>query len=129
MSLATRDVAALEAVRSRTFADAYVASFELELQARRLTVCFYGTLRAREGATYLGTVTFFGAGELGIENADGIFPDSAQLASVSFSDFEEESERGFVEVRGARAWVLSWSFDGLSYEEHEATLASLADET
>ena len=128
MSLSTRDREAFELARSRTFGDAYVASIELELQARRLTVRFYGTLRRGDRATYLAAVTFFGAGELGIDNAEGAFPDSARLASVALS-YDDEADRGFAELRGAGAWTLSWSFDGLAYEEHAATVASLADET
>ncbi len=128
MSLGARDHEALELARSRSFADAYVASFELELQARRLTVRFYGPLRRGDRATYLATVTFFGAGELAIDNAAGAFPDSARLAGVELS-YDDEADRGSADLRGAAAWTLSWSFDGLAYEEHAATVASLVDES
>ncbi len=127
MSLAPRDLEALDLLRSRSFGNAYLAAFDIEMQARRLTVHLYGALRGGDAATYLGAATFFGAGELGVENGDAAFPDSARLANVELS-YDDENERGSARVRGARAWTLSWSFEGLAYEEHPAVLASLADE-
>ncbi len=127
--MSTRDLEALDIARSRSLGRSYLASFDLEMQARRLSVRFYGTLGGPTGGTFLATLTFFGVGELGLENADGTFPDSASVATVDFADYEEVSERGFVEVRGSQGWALSWSYDGLAYEEHPAVLASLADES
>jgi hypothetical protein len=129
MSMSTRDLEALDLARSRSLGPSYLASFDLDMQARRSSVRFYGRLGGQAGDTFLATLTFFGVGELGLDNADGTFPDSASVATVDFADYEEVSERGFVEVRGAQGWVLSWSYDGLAYEEHPTVLASLADET
>jgi hypothetical protein len=128
VSLAPRDVEALELFRSRTFGTSALASFEIELQARRLCVRFYGALRSGDRATYLGAATFFGAGELNVANADAAFPDSARVSSVEVT-YDDELDRGTARVNGARAWTLSWTFDGLAYEEHAAVLASLADES
>ena len=127
MSLSGRDREAFELVAGRSFGDAYVASLDLELQARRLTVRFYGTLRRGERGTLLGTVTFFGAGDLRLDNASAAFPDSVGVASFALT-YDDDADRGAAELRGRSAWSLAWAFDGVAYEEHPAVLASLADE-
>ena len=127
MSLDIRDAEALDLVRSRTFAHAFVASFEIELQARRLTLRLYGALRAGERNTHLGTATFFGAGDVRLENPSGAFPESAALERFALA-YDDESDRGSAELHGTAGWSCAWAFDGLAYEEHPAVLASLADE-
>jgi hypothetical protein len=127
VSLTTRDRDAFELARSRSFGDAYVASIDLELQARRLTVRSYGALRRGERGTFLGTMTFFGAGDLRLENAVGAFPESVAIAGFAL-DYDDATDRGSAELRGRQSWTLAWTFDGLAYEEHAAVLASLADE-
>jgi hypothetical protein len=129
MSLGRRDQAALALVRKRRFAGTFLKSFELELQTRRLTLALYGALSGRAGETALATITFFGAGELKIDNDDGAFPDSVELANVEFSDYEEISERGSANITGRAAWTMSWTYDGLAYEDVPATVASLVDES
>jgi hypothetical protein len=106
-----------------------VKSLELEMQTRRLTIRFYGNLTGRSDATQIGTIAFFGVGEIDIENPEGAFPDSAELADVEFSEYEEVSERGSVTLNGHAGWTLSWTYDGLAYEEYPAVVASLADES
>jgi hypothetical protein len=126
VSLGTRDLEAFALASSRTFADAYLASFALEAQTRRLVLGFYGPLRRGDRATYLGTVTFFGTSDLRIENASGAFPDSVRLASVEFA-YDDDAERGSARARGAD-WSIALHFDGLAYDEHAAVVASFADE-
>ncbi len=126
MSAAARDQEALDVVASRSFGDAYVASLELDMQTRRLTVRVYGTLR-NDRATYLATLTFFGASTLVLDNADGAFPQSVRLASLALR-YESIDDQGTAELRGASSWSSSWHFDGFAYEEHAAVLASLVDD-
>ncbi len=127
MSLGTRDREAFDLVRSRAFADAYVASLDLELQARRLTLRIYGSLRANDASTLLATITFFGTCEFRIVNEAGAFPESVRLASLALA-YDDTSDRGSVELAGRAPWSSSFAFDGLAYEEHAAVLASLADD-
>jgi hypothetical protein len=42
--------------------------------------------------------------------------------------YDDEEELGAASVSGASEWTLGWSFDGLSYEEHPAVIASFADD-
>ena len=126
MSIAARDQEALDLVASRTFEGAFVSSFALDMQARRLTLRLYGPLRGNAD-TYAGTLTFFGASALGIENQTGIFPESVRVTSLALR-YAESDDEGTAELRGRQAWALFWTFDGLAYEEHAAVLASLADD-
>jgi hypothetical protein len=126
MSLAQRDREALDLVQSRSFGGAWLASLELELQTRRLTLRVYGPLQ-RGSQTYLATLRFFGASFLHLANESDAFPDSVKLGSLSIS-FDAD-DIGAASLEGASEWKLDWSFDGLSYEEHPAVIASLADDT
>ena len=127
MSLGIRDLEALELVRARTFDASFVASFDLEMQARRITLRFYGTLRSGDTGTYVGTITFFGASDVRFDNPAGAFPDSARVAGFTVA-YDDEADCGNAEIRGGEHWALRWVFDGLAYEERPAVLASLADE-
>jgi len=127
VSLGTRDAEAFALVGSRSFGDAFVASLDLELQARRLTLRLYGRLRPGETETYLGTATFFGTGDVRLDNASGAFPETVALERFSLS-YDDIADRGAAELRGTAAWSLAWAFDGVAYEEHATVLASLADE-
>lgn len=71
-------------------------------------------------------MTFFGTAGFGVAN-EGAFPESVRVADLTLA-YADEDESGSAELSGAQAWTLSWSFDGLAYEEHPAVLASLADE-
>jgi len=126
VSAAPRDQEALDIAASRTFVDAYVVSLDIDLQTRRLTVRVYGSLRA-DGATYVATLTFFGASVLTLENAGGTFPHSVRITAFRFH-YPLGEDEGTAHIRGRSAWTLSWNFDGFAYEEHAAVLASLADE-
>ncbi len=126
MSIAPRDQEALGLVASRSFDGAYVSSVALDMQARRLTLRLYGTLRGGS-ETYAAALTFFGASALGIENETGIFPESVRVASLALA-YNEAEDEGTAELHGRQAWALFWTFDGLAYEEHPAVLASLADD-
>jgi hypothetical protein len=127
MTLALRDREAFDLVSGRTFDNAYVVSLDLEMQARRLTLELYGTLRRGESATYRATVIFFGTSALDIQNEVGAFPESVGTSSLSLS-YTDETDEGTAELRGRRPWALLWNFDGLAYEEHSAVLVSLADD-
>ncbi len=127
MSLGTRDAEAFALLRSRAFGEAFVASLDLELQARRLTLRLYGRLRPSDVQTYLGTATFFGAGDVRLENGSGAFPETVALENFALS-YDDVVDRGAAELRGAAAWSLAWAFDGVAYEEVATVLASLADE-
>jgi hypothetical protein len=127
MSIAARDAEAYDLVSRRTFGGAFVASLAFEMQTRRLTLGLYGSLHAGERGTSLATVTFFGASALSLENFEDAFPESVEIASFSLA-WHDESDNGRAELRGARGWLLAWSFDGLAYEEHAATIASLVDD-
>jgi len=127
VSLTTRDAEAFALLRSRSFGQAFVASLDLELQARRLTLRLYGPLRPGDPETYLGTATFFGSGDVRLENATGAFPETVALESLSLS-YDDIADRGAAELRGSGAWSLAWAFDGVAYEERATVLASLADE-
>jgi hypothetical protein len=127
VSLGARDREAFDLVRSRSFADAYVASLDLELQARRLTLRIYGSLRPSDASTVLATITFFGTGEFRIGNEAGAFPESVRLASLALA-YDDASDRGSAELAGRAPWSSTFGFDGLAYEEHAAVLASLADD-
>lgn len=127
MSLAARDLEALAVVADRSFAGAYVASLDLELQARRLTLRLYGALRRPGAETALATITFFGAGELALANLGRAFPESVGIAGFAVA-YDDAADRGTATLTGVREWSLAWTFDGLAYEEHAATLASLVDE-
>ncbi len=126
MSLSQRDRDALDVVAARAFGDSFVVSLDFEMQARRLTLALYGNFHGG-GTSYLAKVTFFGASAFGVENEAGAFPESVRLASFSLA-YEEAGDEGSAELRGAQPWALSWTFDGLAYEEHAAVLASLADD-
>ncbi len=126
VSAAPRDQEALDIAASRFFADAYVASLAVDMQARRLTLRVYGALR-RDGATYLATLTFFGASNIVLANAGGVFPQSVHLSSLVVR-YEPVDDQGAAELHGASPWTCSWQFDGFAYEEHAAVLASLVDD-
>jgi hypothetical protein len=126
MSMAPRDREALDLVRGRSFAGTWLASLDLELQTRRLTLRIYGPLRTGS-ETYLATLTFFGAAMLRVENDSEAFPESVSLTSLSIA-YDDEEELGAASLTGTRTWSLAWSFDGLSYEEQPAVIASFADD-
>jgi hypothetical protein len=126
MSIAPRDREALDLVSRRSFADAYVSSFDLEMQARRLTLGLYGRLLGGS-ATLLGTATFFGASELTLENEAGTFPESVRVESLAVS-YDDEADLGRADLVGSAGWKLVWSFDGIAYTEYAAVVASLADD-
>jgi hypothetical protein len=128
MSMAPRDREAFDLVSARSFGDAFVASFEIEMQTRRLTLALYGEFLGERHSTYLGTVTFFGAAGLALEHGSGAFPGSVRLSKFGLS-YDDETDIGHAELTGAQPWTLRWSFDGLAYEEHAALVASLADDT
>jgi hypothetical protein len=125
MSIAPRDREALDLVSRRTFSQAYVASLELEMQARRLTLALYGPLL--NNATVLGTITFFGASNLCVDNEAGAFPESVRVASLSVS-YDDEADLGSAQLEGSAGWSAAWSFDGIAYAEFAAIIASLADD-
>jgi hypothetical protein len=126
VSVAARDQEALDVAASRSFSGAYVASLALDMQTRRLTVRVYGALRKDVG-TYLATLTFFGASNVVVDNADGVFPQSVRLSSLAVR-YEPIDDQGTAELRGTLSWSCSWQFDGFAYEEHAAVLASLVDD-
>lgn len=126
MSAAKRDQEAIDVATSRSFTDAYVASVEIDMLTRRLTLGVYGALRS-DDATYLATLTFFGASALVLDNADGAFPDSARITAFRIV-YQASDEVGSAELRGRSAWSLAWHFDGFAYEEHPAVVASLSDD-
>jgi hypothetical protein len=127
MSIAPRDREALDLALGRSFAGAWLASLDLELQTRRLTLRVYGPLQ-RGSQTYLATLTFFGTSTLRLVNPSDAFPESVKVASMSIA-YDDEEELGAASITGASDWTLGWSFDGLSYEEHPAVIASFADDT
>jgi hypothetical protein len=127
MTLGQRDQEAFDLVASRSFADAYLLSLDLEMLARRLTVKLYGPLRAGQADTYLGTLTFFGTSAFGGANPGSTFPDSAHASGLTLS-YGDNEEAGSAELRGSEGWSFAWSFDGLAYEEHPAILTSLVDD-
>jgi hypothetical protein len=124
--MAARDREALDLVQGRGFANTWLASLDLELQARRLTLRIYGALH-RGADTQLATLTFFGVSALRLENSDDAFPESVALRSLAIA-YDDTEELGTAGLQGTREWKLGWSFDGLSYEEHPAVIASLADD-
>jgi hypothetical protein len=126
MSIAPRDREALDLVSRRSFAYAYVSSLDLEMQARRLTLGLYGPLQGG-ATTMLGTVTFFGASALSLENEAGAFPESVAVSSLVLS-YDDEADRGDAQLAGTSGWKLSWSFDGIAYTEYAAVIASFADD-
>lgn len=126
MSAAKRDQEAIDIATSRSFGNAYVASFEIDMLTRRLTARVYGGLRS-DDSTYLATLTFFGASALVLENTDGAFPDSARLTAFRIQ-YRASDEVGTAELSGGSAWTVGWQFDGFAYEEHPAVLASLSDD-
>jgi hypothetical protein len=127
MSLSLRDQEAFDTVAGRSFDGAYVVSFDLEMQARRLTLELYGTLRRGDGATYRATITFFGTSALAVQNESGAFPESVGTSWFGLS-YIDETDEGAAELRGRQPWSVLWNFDGLAYEEHAAVLVSLVDD-
>ncbi|MDQ2857280.1 MAG: hypothetical protein M3R53_01340 [Candidatus Eremiobacteraeota bacterium] len=127
MSLAPRDQEAFDLVAARSFGDAYVVSFELEMQARRLTLVVYGALRDADATTFAATLTFFGTSALAVDNRAGAFPQSVSIASLTLS-YDETSDEVAAELTGRQNWTLGWSFEGLAYDERPAVLTSLADD-
>jgi len=121
-----RDSDALRLATSRSFAGAFVVSCDLELQARRLTLRLYGALGGGN-ETRLGTLTCFGTAGLVLENADGAFPQTVRLESLTLA-MPDPDDAGSADLVGALNWRLAFAFDGLAYEEHPALLASLADD-
>ncbi len=126
MSIAPRDREALDLALQRSFGGSFVASFDLEMQTRRLTIGFYGPLLGGR-TTLLGTLRFFGASALVLENPEGAFPQSVRVNALELS-YDDEAEVGAADLRGASGWLMGWSFDGIDYEEHPAVIASLADD-
>lgn len=126
MSIAPRDREALDLVQRRSFSDAFVASLDLEMQARRLTVALYGPLQGGT-QTLLGTLRFFGASALALDNAAGTFPESVCITSLVLS-YDDEADLGRAEMTGTAGWSFGWSFDGLAYDEYATVIASLADD-
>jgi len=126
MSIAPRDREALDLVGRRSFGGAFVASLDLEMQARRLTVAFYGPLQGGT-TTLLGTLRFFGASALTLENPEGTFPESVRVNALELS-YDDEADLGTAGLTGATGWTMGWSFDGLAYDEYAAVIASLADD-
>ncbi len=125
VSITQRDREALDLVASRRFGESFVVSLDFEMQVRRLTLVLYGRVLGGS-ATYLARLTFFGTAGFGVEN-EGAFPESVRVSDLALA-YADEDESGSAELSGVQAWTLSWSFDGLAYEEHPAVLASLADE-
>jgi hypothetical protein len=128
MGMAPRDREAFDLVSARNFGNAFVASLEIEMQTRRLTLALYGEFLGKRQSTYLGTITFFGAAGLALENASSGFPASVRVSTFALS-YDDETDIGHAELTGAQSWTLRWSFDGLAYEEHAALVVSLADDT
>jgi hypothetical protein len=126
VSATPRDQEALDLALSRTFSDAYVSSLAIDMQTRRLTVGVYGPLR-NDGATYLATMTFFGASSLALENAQSVFPNSVRISAFRVT-YAADLDAGTAELRGRSAWTFGWQFDGFAYEEHPAVIASLSDD-
>ena len=126
MAAAPRDQDALDLLAQRSFEGAALTGFDLETQARRLTVRFYGNLR-RDDRTFLATVTFFGASAFGVENESGAFPESVLLSGFDVS-YSDPDDQGAAELHGRSSWQLFWSFDGVAYEEVAATLSSYRDD-
>lgn len=127
MSLSLRDQEAFDTVAGRSFDNAYVVSFALEMQARRLTLELYGALRRGDGTTYRATVTFFGTSALALENESGTFPESVGTSRFALS-YIDETDEGTAELSGRRPWSVQWNFDGVAYEEQPAVLVSLGDD-
>jgi hypothetical protein len=125
VSITQRDRDALDLVASRKFGQSYVVALDFEMQVRRLTLSLYGSFLGG-AATYLARLTFFGAAGFGVEN-EGAFPESVRVGGLTL-EYADEDDSGSAQLAGVQAWTLSWSFDGLAYEEHPAVLASLADE-
>jgi hypothetical protein len=127
MSAAPRDQEALDLAAARTFAGAFVVSFALDMQARRLALRVYGALRADSAETVVATLTFFGTNAIALDNAASAFPQSAELETIALA-YDDANDEGTVELRGRRPWSLRWRFDGFAYEESPAVLASLVDD-
>jgi hypothetical protein len=126
--MAERDDEAYRVISQRSFERAALAGIKVEMTTRRTTIVLYGTLQGGS-ATYLGTVTFFGTDALSIASESGSFPRSAQLARGRITYRESLDEpNGFAEFEGRAGWTLAFAFDGISYDEHPAFVASLADE-
>jgi hypothetical protein len=126
MSMAPRDAEAFAVAQQASYANAFVVSFALEMQTRRLTLGLYGALHGGK-TTYVATLAFFGTAAFEMENTDGAFPETAGVAAFDLS-YDDELGIGRAELRGARGWRLEWAFDGIAYEEHGALIASLADD-
>jgi hypothetical protein len=124
--MAPRDREALNLVSRRSFAYAFVSSLDLEMQARRLTLGVYGNLQGGS-ITYLGTITFFGAGAMTLENDAGTFPQSVAIASLTVS-YDDGTDEGSADLAGSGGWRCAWSFDGIAYAEVATVIASLADD-
>jgi len=126
MSMAPRDAEAFAVAQQATYANAFVVSFALEMQTRRLTLGLYGALHGGR-ATHVATLVFFGTAAFEIDNSDGAFPETAGVASFALT-YDDELGIGRAELHGIRGWKLEWAFDGIAYEERAALIASLADD-
>jgi len=122
-----RDREALDLIAQRSFDSCAVFDVQLEMLARRLQLRLYGALRPGDAATYLAALTFFNIRGLEIENPAGNFPESVRLVGLH-TTYSESDDVGSLEVQGGSDWQLRCTFDGVAYEEHPATLASLRDD-
>jgi len=126
MAADARDREALDLLASRTFADAALVSFALDLQTRRLTLCCYGALGRGNVSTVLATLIFFGTASLA-SGGEPTCPQSARLAALRVR-YDAADDEGFARVEGRSGWTLQFRFAGFAFEEHPAILASLADD-
>jgi hypothetical protein len=126
--MADRDDEAYRVIAQRSFERAALAGVRVDMTTRRTTVVLYGPLQGGS-TTYLATVTFFGTDAFTIASEAGAFPRGAQLsrAQITYAESADDAS-GTARFEGRSGWTLAFAFDGVSYEEHPAVLASLADE-
>jgi len=128
MSLSGRDQEAYDLARGRTYKSSCLVSLDVEMQARRLTLQIYGSLRARDPGTFRATLTFFGTSALSLANESGAFPESVRIDSLELS-YDDSEDEGLAVLSGEQGWTLRWNFDGVAYEDSPCVLASLADDS
>jgi hypothetical protein len=126
MSLGIRDNEAFELLGARTFADTSLVALEIEMQTRRVTLHVYGKLHGGVGPTYAATITFFGVEALDI-GANDVFPQRAGISLIELTHDDADDTSSAI-VNGTAEWSIGFRFDGLSFEETPAVIASLADE-
>lgn len=133
MSLGTRDAEAYATASRRMFAegvftDCVLVALDLEMQTRRLTLRLYGRHRT-ENKTYVASALFFGVADLvsGQGEEGGAFPQSARIEGMALT-YDDAADVGHAHVAGTRGWSIDFDFDGIAFEETQATIASLADD-